>query len=329
MHLTSSPVAWYAVRAGGIVAYVLLTAVVLSGLAISSRRRVERWPRPAIEEVHRFASLTAGSFVAIHVVAVAIDAYLPFSLASLVVPFIADYRPVWVGIGVVAAELMVAIAITNRLRDRRISYATWRKFHYATFAVWAGATLHGLGSGTDRSTAWLVAIEIAAAGAVAGMLAWRVQQPRARAGRDVSGVVVGAAAGAATVVMILALGPLQSHRKPWNAANFTASLSGQISRRTAATRGIVSLAATGRGDQDVIVRADLLIAPAHLVSTAFQMEYLPSGDVCAGTVTRIADDGRGFTARCRMPGGARRFVRVSWPTAAGLALAGGRITSSG
>src|SRR5436853_3064526 len=163
---------------------------------MSSRRRVERWPRIAIEDVHRFAAFAAGSFVVIHVVAIAIDAYLPFSLQSLIVPFIAHYRPAWTGFGIVAAELMLAVAISNRLRNRVLSYATWRKIHYATFAVWTGATIHGLGSGTDRSTAWLVAIEMAAAGAVLGMLSWRVLQPRIRAGADLSYIPFGVGATA-------------------------------------------------------------------------------------------------------------------------------------
>src|SRR5947208_8268663 len=161
MHLTTSPIAWYAARAGGVVAYVLLTTTVLLGMTMASRRRVERWPRIAIEDVHRFVAFAAGTFVVIHIVAIAIDAYLPFSLQSLVVPFISRYRPAWVGLGIVAAELMLAVAITNRLRNRVLPYATWRKIHYATFAVWGTATVHGLGSGTDRSTFWLVAIETA------------------------------------------------------------------------------------------------------------------------------------------------------------------------
>jgi sulfoxide reductase heme-binding subunit YedZ len=329
MHLTTSPIAWYAARAGGVVAYVLLTTVVLLGLTMSSRRRVERWPRIALEDVHRFAGLATGTFVAIHIASIAIDAYLPFSLQSLVVPFISSYRPAWVGIGIVAAELMAALAITNRLRDRKLSYATWRKLHYGSFAVWGGATIHGLGSGTDRSSAWLVAIEVAAAGSVLGMLAWRIVQPRMRAGADVASAPALAAATGATLVLVLALGPLSAHPKPWNAAKFSDTLSGQISRRSASTRGIVSLAGSGKGDQNVLVRADLLIAPAHLLGTAFQMEYLPSGDVCRGTVTQIAGNGRGFAARCHMKDGKPRFIRASWPVSSGLALAGGTLTSTG
>jgi methionine sulfoxide reductase heme-binding subunit len=328
VHLTSSPVAWYAARAGGVVAYLLLTAVVLLGLQMSSRRRIQLWPRIALEDVHRFAAFAAGSFVVIHIVAIAIDSYLPFSLTSIIVPFIAHYRAAWVGIGIVAAELMLAVAIANRLRGRVLSYATWRKTHYATFAVWTGATIHGIGSGTDRSSVWLVALEVVSAGAVAGMTAWRVFQPRIRARRDI-GLVPGAAGAlAAGLILALTLGPFKSHTKPWNAANFSDALTGSISRRAAATRGIVSLAGSGRGDQNVLVRADLLLAPARLLDTSFQMEYLPSGDVCRGHVTQITPDGLGFDATCSLTNGDTRSVHASWLNSPGVDISGGTLESS-
>ena len=328
MHLTSSPAAWYAARAGGIVAYVLLTSVVLLGLQMSSKRKRKLWPRIALEDVHRFAAFAAGSFVVIHIAAIAIDSYLPFSLSSLVVPFISRYRPAWVGIGIVAAELMLAVAIANRLRGRVLSYDTWRKTHYATFAVWTGATIHGIASGTDRSSVWLMALMAVSAGAVVGMTAWRVLQPRIRAGADVGFAPGVAGAVAAAGLLVLALGPFKVHTKPWNAANFSDTLTGAIQRRAGSTRGIVSLAGSGSGEQRVLVRADLLLAPARLLDTAFQMEYLPSGDVCRGRVTQISENGRGFDASCTMPGGATRSVHADWLQSGSSELTGGTIESS-
>lgn len=328
MHLTSSPAAWYAARAGGVVAYLLLTAVVLLGLQMSSRRKINRWPRIAIEDVHRFAAFAAGSFVVIHIGAIAIDSYLPFSLKSLIIPFISRYRPAWVGIGIVAAELMLAVAIANRLRGRVLSYSAWRKTHYATFVVWAGATIHGIASGTDRSAMWMVAIVVVSAGAVAGMTAWRVLQPQIRRGADIGMVPAVAGALASGLLLVLALGPFKIHTKPWNAANFSEELVGRISRRTGATRGIVSLAGQGSGTQHVLVRADLLLAPSRLLDTAFEMEYLPSGDLCRGRVTQIDQDGLGFFADCAMPDGHSRSIHASWQEGEGAGIAGGTIESS-
>src|SRR5438034_8370845 len=118
MHLTSSPIDWYAARAGGIAAYLLLSAVVALGATMARRSKPEGWPRFALEDVHRFGGLLVGTFVTIHVVAIAIDSYLPFTLAQVVVPFTDRYRPLWVGLGIVAAELLLALAVTNRYRQR-------------------------------------------------------------------------------------------------------------------------------------------------------------------------------------------------------------------
>jgi sulfoxide reductase heme-binding subunit YedZ len=146
------------------------------GLALAGKERLERWPRFALEDVHRFAGVLAGVFVGIHVLAIAIDSYVPFSLAALVAPFAASYRPLFTALGVVAAELLLAIAISTRLR-LRISRRLWRRLHYLNFAVWTGATLHRLGSGTDRGTPWLVAIYIWVTGAVLLLLARRLSRP--------------------------------------------------------------------------------------------------------------------------------------------------------
>ena len=93
MHLTKSPVDWYAARAAGVAAYLLLTTVVCLGLTMAGRKEARRWPRFALEEVHRFGGLLVGSFVVIHVLAIAIDAYLPFSFWALIVPFVAGVPP--------------------------------------------------------------------------------------------------------------------------------------------------------------------------------------------------------------------------------------------
>ena len=174
MHLTSSPIDWYAARAGGIVAYVFLSANVSLGLPMTGKKSMKRWPRFALEDVHRFGGILVGSFLVLHIVAVAIDSYLPFSFMSLAIPLVATYRPIWTGLGIVAAELLLALAFTNHYRNASLSYRFWRRAHYVNFVVWGAATLHGLGSGTDRSTPWLLAIYAVAVVMVFALTAWRV-----------------------------------------------------------------------------------------------------------------------------------------------------------
>ena len=301
MHLTASPVDWYAARAAGVVAYMLLTVGVCLGLAMSSRLRLERWPRFALEDVHRFVGKLVGVFVAIHVVTIAIDSYLRFSIPALIVPFAAAYRPLWTALGVVAAELLLALAVTNTLRDR-MPYKRWRVFHYANFAVWGAATLHGLASGTDRGSWWLLALQTIAIALVAGLTAARFRLPRAGA------VSVGAAAGILAIVLAAVAFPFQP--RTWNARAFHDRLQGVVSRDAGPSRELVSVTATGDGGQHVLLRADLLVEPQGLLATSFQLEFLPSGLRCTGRVTHV--DALGFEGRCRADDGTQRVVRAAW-----------------
>ena len=322
MHLTSSPVDWYAARAAGIAAYVLLTVVVAVGVAMAGRapgRRWKRWPMFAVEDVHRAGGLLVGSFIALHVAAIAIDSFLPFSLSQLAIPLTSHYRPVWTALGIVAAELLLALAITNRYRGR-IPRRWWRTAHYANFAVWIAATLHGLGSGTDRSSPWMIATFALSAAAVAAAVTWRIGERRgiSAALRPVS--LACAAAGAAAVVGLLALGPFSTHTRPWNAQRFTDSLSGRILQQGSQSRAIVSMSGTATGLQNALVRADLLVGVSQTESTSFQLELLPSGDICKGTVSAVRSFG--FDADCRMADGTSRHVHAAWQLVANSRLRG-------
>ncbi len=162
---------WYAARAAGVVAYLLVSASVALGLSLAGKERFKRWPRFAVEDVHRYAGILAGTFIALHVFWLVVDSQAHLGLSNLVIPFTSSYRPLWTGLGVVAAELLVALAISNRFR-KRISYALWRRLHYLNFVVWIAATAHGLGAGTDSgSTAFLLMYTVTAV--IIGALALR------------------------------------------------------------------------------------------------------------------------------------------------------------
>src|SRR4249920_3449328 len=102
-------VAWYVARAGGMLAFVLLTATVLIGLTMSSRVKMRQWPRFAVEDVHRYLGLLTWSFVGVHALALIADSYLSFSASDLVVPGIAPYRPLPTALGVIGLELLAAL----------------------------------------------------------------------------------------------------------------------------------------------------------------------------------------------------------------------------
>jgi methionine sulfoxide reductase heme-binding subunit len=167
---------WYLARAGGVVAYLLLTFTVCIGVGLAGRARVPGFPRVAVNELHRFAGMLAGTFIAIHVGAVLLDTYVHFTVPQVLVPLADSYRPLAVAMGIVAAELLIALAVTNRLR-RVLPRRIWRGAHYLNFAVWASATIHGITAGTDNATMWLIAIYVAAIAAVVGLACWRFAEP--------------------------------------------------------------------------------------------------------------------------------------------------------
>ena len=314
MHVSSSPAIWYAARASGVAAYVALSIVVCLGLTLGGKAQNRRWPRFSVEDVHRFGGLLVGSLIGVHVLAIAADSFLPFSLTQLLVPLTSSYRPLWTGLGIAAAEILLALAITNHYRNR-LPYSFWRKAHYLNFAVWGLASVHGLMSGTDRGSPWLAVLYGVSVASVLMLLVWRFGGTR-RAPRI-------ATTGAVTVIALplLIIGPLRHSPPLWDAAHVNESLTGSVIRSGTQTQQIVSFVGRSARPQKLLVRADLLVAPGALERTSLQLEYLPSGDVCRGRVTNVG--GESFSGTCRLPNGEQRTVQASWvPNEAGTGVVG-------
>jgi ferric reductase like protein len=148
---------WYLTRGTGTIALVLLTLSVALGVANVRRVRTPAVPRFVFDAVHRNVSLLAVAFVAVHVLTSALDSFAPIGLIDGVIPFASSYRPLWLGLGTVAFDLLLAVAITSLVR-RRLGYQAWRLTHWAAYASWPVALLHGLGSGSDTKASWMLAV---------------------------------------------------------------------------------------------------------------------------------------------------------------------------
>ena len=149
---------WYLTRATGMVALLLLTLVVVLGvLGVSGSAASARWPRFTISTLHRDASLLVIVVLVIHVVTTVLDAFAPITLIDAIVPFISAYRPLWLGLGAVAFDLLIALTVTSLMR-RRLGYGTWRAIHWLAYISWPVAVLHGLGTGSDSRQTWALAL---------------------------------------------------------------------------------------------------------------------------------------------------------------------------
>jgi methionine sulfoxide reductase heme-binding subunit len=130
-------------------------------------------PRFVIDAVHRNISLLALAFLTVHITTAVLDVFAPIRLIDAVIPFTSAYRPLWLGLGTLASDLLIAVAITSILR-RRLGYGAWRATHWLAYASWPIAVVHGLGTGSDAKTTWMLALTAASVVVVLGAVAVRV-----------------------------------------------------------------------------------------------------------------------------------------------------------
>jgi methionine sulfoxide reductase heme-binding subunit len=157
---------WYLTRASGTVALVLLTASVVIGIAAIARMRGPGVPRFVVDGLHRTASLLAIAFLVVHIITAVLDSFASISLTDAIIPFIGSYRPLWLGLGAIAFDLLLAVAITSVVRAR-MGHSAWRGIHWLAYAAWPIAIVHGFGTGSDVHQTWL---QFVSAGCIAAVL---------------------------------------------------------------------------------------------------------------------------------------------------------------
>ncbi len=157
--VTPSPY-WFITRGTGAISLVLLTVSVALGIADVRRLRLRGVPRFVIDALHRNASLLAVAFIVIHIATSILDGFAPIGILDAVIPLHSAYRPIWLGLGAVAFDLMLAIVITSLMRQR-IGYKTWRTTHWLAYASFPIALVHGFGTGSDAKTHWLLLLSAA------------------------------------------------------------------------------------------------------------------------------------------------------------------------
>ena len=135
----------------------LLTISVALGIIIVRRDRFPRVPRFVFEAIHRSASLLAVTFLVIHIATTLLDGFAPISLLDVVLPLHSSYRPVWLGLGAAAFDLLMAVTITSLVRGR-LGYRSWRATHWLAYASWPVALVHGFGTGSDARTHWMLVL---------------------------------------------------------------------------------------------------------------------------------------------------------------------------
>jgi sulfoxide reductase heme-binding subunit YedZ len=172
----SNTLLWYTTRGAGAVSLVLLSAVVVLGILSVLRVQSTSWPRFLTVGLHRNLGLMTLVFLALHIVTAVVDPFTHLGWLAAVVPFSSYYRTLWLGLGTIAFELLLAIVVTSLVRGF-IGQMAWRLVHWLTYVSWPIAVLHGFGTGTDAWSAWLFAIQAACIVAVLAAVGYRLVTP--------------------------------------------------------------------------------------------------------------------------------------------------------
>ncbi len=139
---------WYLTRAAGLMGYFLIWLSTAWGLVVSSKILDPVMERAFTYDFHEYLSWLGLAFIATHVIVLMADKYLPYTIWQVLIPFLSPYRPLWVGIGIVAFYLSLLVTATFYLK-KYIGMDLFRKTHYLSLVAYFGATLHGLFAGTD------------------------------------------------------------------------------------------------------------------------------------------------------------------------------------
>lgn len=149
----NDPILWFANRGTGFVLLVLLTLATMLGVLSTARVSTRLWPRMLSQGLHRNVSMLAVTFLAAHVTTAVLDTFVDIRWWHAFVPFAGTYKPLWLGLGSLALDLLVAVTATSLLRHR-MSHRPWRAIHVLAYAAWGMGLLHGIQMGTDAGTSW-------------------------------------------------------------------------------------------------------------------------------------------------------------------------------
>lgn len=173
---------WFLNRGSGVVLVAVLTLSTVLGVLATAGAGSRRWPRFAVQTLHRNVALLACALLLAHAVSPALDwtvnHYAPVTWIDLVVPFVSAYKPLALGLGTLALDLVVLTVVTSLARHR-FGRRVWFLVHLLTYASWGLGLVHGFLIGTDARTTWGLGVIVAAVVVVAAAVAVRLA-PRRR-----------------------------------------------------------------------------------------------------------------------------------------------------
>ena len=151
--MTGGPLLWYLNRGSGLVLLALLTASALLGMWATRGGAGTRVPRFAVQSLHRNLALLGVVLTVVHVGSAVADEYVDIRWWQAALPWHLAYKPLWLALGVVALDLVVAAVVTSLVRSH-LPRRAWLVVHLGGYAALVLSFVHGLGIGTDSGEGW-------------------------------------------------------------------------------------------------------------------------------------------------------------------------------
>lgn len=205
---------WYSSRAAGIVAWVLISLSLFTGMSMSTSGK-GRLPAGWLLDLHRFISALAIVFLTAHMVLLIPDNFVEFGARELLVPMASTWNPEAVAWGIVGFWLLIAVELTSLVKGR-LPRRVWKTVHFFSFPVWIVATIHLFQAGTDVAHPLFRVLQAVVITALVLRFVTRVT--RRRKGREVAPAASRVGAGPLPVEKAIDIDEVH----PWKGREFAA-----------------------------------------------------------------------------------------------------------
>jgi DMSO/TMAO reductase YedYZ heme-binding membrane subunit len=171
--VSQGPMLWYLNRGSGVALLVVLTVTLALGILTARSGRSRLVPRFVGQQVHRNLGVLSLVLVVGHAATAIVDSYVDIRWWQAFSPVGATYKPLWLGLGSIAFDVMLLVVLTSLLRER-LGQRAWKVVHLLGYLSWPLALVHSVGIGTDAPSSWGRQVGLACIAAVAAVSVVRI-----------------------------------------------------------------------------------------------------------------------------------------------------------
>jgi len=157
---------WVLARVAGLSCFAALSISLLTGVALRSALFEGLASNRAVRSTHEFTALLWAPLGLVHVLSLTLDEAARIGLLDLVIPFRVPYGTLAMGLGTIALDLYLLVAVTGWLR-RSMDTRWWQWIHRLAYPAYLVSFLHAVLGGTDFSLPVVTALAWTTAAALA------------------------------------------------------------------------------------------------------------------------------------------------------------------